>query len=174
MIKKILMIILIFIIIAILVNKLEAEEDEFIKYCIYFDTKPFILSLQTEGLGYGLIFEIIFTNNFSILLRNEFFNFKIIDTKIINFMFGGRYYIKGAPYGFFIGSYFMLLYGIIENNREFQWGVNIDLGYKINLFRELLKSDYELFFEIYFEYNYVNKSEIIYGISPGFSLGIIF
>lgn len=175
MIKKILNLILIFILIAILVNKLEAEENYNLKYCFYFDTKPLFLSLQTEGFGYGLTFEIIFNNNFSVLLKNEFFNFKIVDIKLIDFMIGARYYIKNAPYGFFIGSYFMILYGKSENSWNFLWGINVDFGYKFELFKEILKyKSKKLFIELYIEYNYVNQSEIIYGISPGISIGVIF
>ncbi|MCX8059216.1 MAG: hypothetical protein N3A58_07360 [Spirochaetes bacterium] len=152
----------------------DEDENNYRIYSICIDFKPLFLSIQTEGFGYGFFFEYFLNQKLSLLLRNEYMNFISLNIWLIDLMFGVRLYFRNAYSGLFFGTYFIIFYGSKPNLNTFTWGFNVELGYRFLLLKEFFKKNIKVFLEIYLEFNYLYKEEIIYGISPGFCIGFNF
>ena len=147
-------------------------------FLIYFDLKPLNLSLQSNGFGFGISFEYLFNNFFGLNLKFEHMNFKDEKTYLYSLLLGIRFYFQQyAPYKFFLGFFPLFFYGWNNSLITKTFGLNINFGYKFGIFKILnIKNNFikDLFLEIYFEYIYLYNQEIVYGISPGINIGIIF
>ncbi len=136
---------------------------------IFIDLKPLSLSINAGGPGLGFGLEFYLKNYFSIYGKIVYMNFYDADIWLLYYMQGARFYFeKGRFDRFFIGIYGIALYGVIENYGSFQYGFQIDFGYKwrINGFEKY-------FIEPQIGYIYIFGEIPIPGLSLGLTFGIV-
>lgn len=164
--KNSFLILLLFLSIATIL-KIELKAQSF---SLFIDLKPIFLSLDSGGPGIGLGWEYYFNKKFSTFGKFVYMNFLDVGIWLIYYLQGFRFYFCNSNFDkFFFGLYGIVLYGSVEQSVSLVYGFQIDIGYKWRI------EGFERYFiEPQIIYIYIVGEPLLFGLSMGLNIGIIF